>query len=172
MLESNVDKTEVFYTAQLDRILGLHFWLLFHQLVVIVDGGFCFPVRKNDVSNFLQGAKNEEREELHRNHFVWLHLVFEHQPHQQKQDDLTQGVDQRALQETDAPDSFYFGEFQAEYFVGICIQPLDFLLCQAKTLYQLNVSEALCGGSRQRGGSADNFFLDQFYFFAQGIGSP
>ena len=27
---------------------------------------------------------NEEGEELHGNHFVWLHIIFKNQPHQQE----------------------------------------------------------------------------------------
>lgn len=133
--ETHVSELQVFDIAEVFRVQGFGLGLLLHQVFKVVERCFCFPVTEDDVANFLQGTKNEKRENLHGYDFTWIQSTLEHQPHQHKHNQLPQGVDKGTLHKADAANALHLGEFQLEDIERVFVEALDFLFGQAEAFH-------------------------------------
>ena len=75
----------------------------------IIKRCFRFPVRKQNISDFLQWAEYKEGENLHGNQLAGIHRFAKYQHHQDKQDHLPERIDKSALYKTDTSDALNFG---------------------------------------------------------------
>src|SRR5574343_943227 len=60
MFKVNAVVLQCINRAKVNRSVWFWLWFFLHQHMKIIEAGFCFAVGNNDVTNFLQRAKNEE----------------------------------------------------------------------------------------------------------------
>src|SRR6478609_3716051 len=109
--------------------------LLLHQALKIIERGFCLAIAQNNIADLLQGSEYKKRIDLHGHQLSCVETVSEDQPHQKKEDHLSQCVYKSTLNKTYTADTFYLGEFESQDLIGILIQPCYFLVRETQTFY-------------------------------------
>src|SRR5882762_4120589 len=141
------------------RIDRLRILRRIHNVLEVLQRNFRLTVRPDDRAQLLQRSKNEERIEKQREILPHRNLLAENQVEQKEKQRSPQGVDRRALNETQAAQIANLSQLQLKNLPGRIVQPRDFLLRQSQTLHELDVAQRFGRGPRQRGRLRHNRLL-------------
>src|SRR3984957_4341476 len=101
----------------------------------ILQGDFRFTINIDDVSQFLQRGKNEERIDHEREKLPNCYLLPENQIQHQEQDAGTQGINSGSLNKTQTAQIFHFLKFERQNLCCDAIKAFHFLMRESQTLY-------------------------------------
>ena len=156
VLESNVVESEGLQRADADGVFGSRLGLQGEDGLEVFQRRFGFAISVNDVAEFLQRSKDEERIDEERKELADRDALREDQIEHQEQDRGAQKVDKRSLDEAQTAEILHLFEFELQDFSGGRVEVIDLLLCEPEAFYQFDVAQRFGGRSGERGGLLDD----------------